>query len=77
MSVRLKNCQSNIFKLIIVKAKLIKLLMPYYNIFSKLSKKNHFLNPKYQNFDSFIFVIDKNIKINKKNLFPFTSDLYL
>ena len=35
----LKNCQSTIFRLIIVKVKLIKLLMSCHNIFSRVLRK--------------------------------------
>ena len=78
----LKNCQDTIFGLIIVRAKLIKLLMPYYNIFIRVLRKKPPFKPKHKAFILITIFISlsfkvKHFKVKDKYFLPPVASFYL
>ena len=63
MSALLKSCQRTTFGLIIVRAKLIKLLMPYDNTFSKVSRKKNPPSQKYKDLALIIIFINIDLLV--------------
>lgn len=79
---RLKNCQGAIFRLIIIRIKLIKLLMSCHNTLSKMLKKKPFLSQKYQDFSLIAIFVNSSFGIEyfedeNRHFFSLVPNLYL
>ena len=82
MSIRLKNCQSMTFGLIIDRTKLIKLLMPCDDTPSKVLKKKKLSIWEYQDFASIVIFANTNFgvegfEVKDRHLITSTPSFYL